>query len=582
MAKDIEETQSQSENSTVEAVPIAGTPIDETASESIVEVVEEAAPPSERREIVKSATLVSLGNLSSSIIGMVRQITVAATGSLIAGPFLGALTPAQTFNDFLINGSVSGVLIPTFNDYSAPEKREELRRLVFSIVNLVVLISFGMSLLYLIISPWFVNSIIATKFTPEGKLLTLQYSRIIFFSLLALTPFAVLQAALYALKEFGWPALAPTSYHVGIILGALVGLILGHQFFGDYGIAFGVILGAAGEIGLLVPGMRRQHLRYMFVLDLKHPAIRHMFKLYAPVAFSFLLNTGYIFLDQHLASLTPCASFMQGVQGCPEANYAGMKLATTLIQFPGGLVAAALSFAVMPTLTACVREGNMERFKDTLLLGFRLGLLLMVPAAAGLIVLSTPIMQLIFLHGHYTAQDTALGALALQNYSFQLPFLALDQLALFAFYARKNTIIPVIVFVVSVVFGYMPVALPFWSTLGMPALAFANAVQNSLHAVILLVWLRFAIGSLHLRRMLPALLKILLATAVMVAVAWGLQVVLGNVSLFSLSHFIGRLLTVVLVGGLAAGLYFGIVMVLKVEEVALLKGAVLAKLGGKK
>ena len=80
------------------------------------------------REIAKSATLVMLGNLGSSIMGMVRQIVVAALGTSIAGPFNSALLPAQTFNDFLVNGSVPGALIPTFNDYSAPEKRDELRR----------------------------------------------------------------------------------------------------------------------------------------------------------------------------------------------------------------------------------------------------------------------------------------------------------------------------------------------------------------------------------------------------------------------------------------------------------------------
>jgi hypothetical protein len=76
-------------------------------------------------------------------------------------------------------------------------------------------------------------------------------------------------------------------------------------------------------------------------------------------------------------------------------------------------------------------------------------------------------------------------------------------------------------------------------------------------------------------------LKIVAATAAMVAVAWGLQVVLGHVALFSLSTLVGQLLTVVLVGGLATGVYIGGVLLLKVEEVGLVKGAVLAKLGRK-
>jgi putative peptidoglycan lipid II flippase len=352
--------------------------------------------------------------------------------------------------------------------------------------------------------------------------------------------------------------------------------------FGYLGLAIGVLFGVVGELALLLPGIYRQRLFYMFVLDLKHPALRRIIRLYAPVALSFLASMALIFLDQHLSSSTPCASFMRNLQraNCGEANSAAKDFATTLIQFPVGLVAAALSFAILPTLTSYIRLGDTERFKDTLLLGFRLGLLLMIPAAAGLIVLQAPIIRLIFEHGAYRPQDATLASVALQNYAYQLPFIAMDQLLINAFYARKNTIIPVTVGFVSIL-GYLAVALPFWSTIGMPALAFANTVQNSSHAIILLVILRKVIGPMHIRKMIPAVAKILVATAVLVAIAWGAQMVLGHVSLFSLDHLAGRLLTVVIAGGLAATAYFGVVMLLKVEEVGLLKGAILAKLGRK-
>ncbi len=561
-------------------------PTDEEMSvtpEAGMEVTEEpsvAPKASERREIVRSATLVMLGNLGSSIMGMVRQSAIAATGPLISGPFLAALSPAQKFNDFLVNGSVPGALIPTFNDYAAPEKREELRRLVFTLVNLVIIIMALSAIAFTFIAPWFIDSFLSHGFSAGSKQLTVEYARIVFFSLIALGPFAVLQAALYARKEFGWTAFATTAYHVGIIAGAIFTSAVGTHYFGNYGLAFGVIVGTLGEIALLLPGLRNQRLSYMFVLDLKHPAIKRILVLYGPVALSFLASAGLAFLDQSFASSTPCAAFMPSPQGCGEANYSAMNFATTLIQFPGGLVAAALSFAVLPTLSAHVREGNMERFKETLLLGFRLGLLLMIPAAAGLIVLRMPIIALIFQRHSFSANETTLTAMALQNYSLQLPFLAIDQLLLFAFYARKNTIIPVSVFLVSIL-SYLAVALPFRNTIGMPALALANTVQNASHAVVLLIILRLVIGPMHIRRMLPAVVKILLATAVMVAVALGLQLGLSHVGLFSLNHFVGRLLTVVVAGGLAAGVYFGVVIALKVEEVGLLKGAVLAKLGRK-
>ena len=573
MAKDsIEESKTG-----MEAVPVVNAGTAGTTPElSAIPLGESAAGetlPGERQHIVKSATLVMLGNLGSSVMGMVRQQVVASFGQGIASPFLSAITPAQTFNDFLINGSINGALVPTFNDYAEPEKREQLRRLVFTIVNLVFLIMLVSAIVFLFIAPWFINNIQVPGYTPQEKLLTTQFARIIFFSLLALGPFAVLQAALFARKEFGWPAVATAAYHIGIIIGAIVGALVGNHYLGQYGLAFGVLLGAAGEIALLLPGLRNQRLRYMFVLDLKQPSLRRILNLYKWIALSFLVSAFFIILDQSLATRTPGAGSDPGA-----ANYLAMRLSTTLIQFPAGLVATALSVAVLPTLTEHARAIDNERFKKTLLLGFRLGLLLMIPAAAGLMVLGLPIVSLLYQHGRFTAHNAQLTSLALTLYAFQLPFVAIDQLLLSAFYARKNTITPVIVGFVC--YGsYLAVALPFWQTVGMPALVVANTVQNSLHAVILLVLLRMTIGPLRLREIISAFLKISAATIAMVAVAWGLQVLFGHMRLFSLNHLTGQFLTVLVSGLVAVVVYVGGVLLLRVEEVGMMKGIVMAKLG---
>src|SRR6266581_1919135 len=161
MAKESVGNQPESSESThvVESIPlaIAGVVEQDVPAEIIVQESTEQPLSSERRHIARSATLVMLGNLGSSVMGMVRQIVVAALGVNIAGPFNSALLPAQTFNDFLVNGSVPGALIPTFNDYSTPEKRQELRRLVFTLVNLVIVIMFIAAIIFLFISPWFVE-----------------------------------------------------------------------------------------------------------------------------------------------------------------------------------------------------------------------------------------------------------------------------------------------------------------------------------------------------------------------------------------------------------------------------------------
>jgi putative peptidoglycan lipid II flippase len=568
------EEMSDTEGSVEEVIPqIADaaappTGIIEQAPGVVVET--ETTPNSGRGHIVKSAALVSIGNLGSSLLGMVRQIVVVSSlGASPAGSFSAALAPVNNFYQLLVNGSTDGALVPVFNDYAASEKRQEMRRVVFTVVNLILIIAVIASILYALIAPWFIN-VIVSGYPAADKALTLQYSQIIFFSLVVLGPFAVLLAALFSLKEFGWPAFATVSYHAGVIVGAVATGLISSHYIGLLALPVGLLLGAAGQIVLLIPGIRKQRLYYMFVLDLKHPALRRITRLYWPIAISYVFSLVLVFLDLHLQSLTSNKA----------AATTAMVTATTLIQFPIGLVAQALSVAVLPTLSEQAREGNDERFKATLMLGFRLGLLLMIPAMTGLLVLRLPIVYLIFAHHNYSIANANLTALALQNYAYQLPFVALDQLLIAAFYARKNTKIPVITGIVCILF-YLVIALPFYRTIGVAALAFANTVQNSAHAIILLILLRLAIGPLNIRKTMPTILKICFAALLMGIAAWTIQLGLAHIALFSLSHLIGQLLTLLIAGGIAVVVYFGTILLFKVEEITMLRGIVQKKLSRK-
>jgi len=572
MAKDSIDKKTSSENSKAkkhsEEAIIA--PIDTSEQVPSVEAME-IAPPNRQGHIVRSAALVSIGNLGSSLLGMVRQIVVVTTlGANVAGSFNAAIVPINNFYQLLVNGSTDGALVPVFNDYAAPERREEMRRVVFTVVNLILLIALVASIAYVFIAPAFINTLISGS--PQAdRTLTLQYSQIIFFSLVVLGPFAVLLAALFALKEFGWPAFATAAYHIGIIVGAVAAYFIGIRTpLGIWALPIGLLIGAAGQIVLLLPGIRNQRLTYRFVLDLKHPALQRIIKLYWPIAISYVFSMALVFLELYLQSRTP-----NGL-----AAVTAMVTATTLIQFPVGLVAQALSVAVLPTLSEHAREGNDTRFKETILLGFRLGFLLMVPAMIGLLVLRIPIIYLLFAHHSYHTGDANLTALALQNYAYQLPFVALDQLLIAAFYARKNTKTPVIIGVVSIAF-YLSVALPFYSTIGVPALAFANTVQNSSHAIILLILLRITIGSLGIRKTIPTILKICLAAGLMGLAAWVVLQAFAHIAFFSLNHLIGQLLTVLIAGGVAVVVYVGAILLFKVEEINLLQGVVMKKLGRK-
>ncbi len=536
-------------------------------AQAIVLPIESApANPSSHRRLVTAATLIMIGNLLSSLLGMARlQVISGLFGQgEETGAFFAALKIPQQFFDLLVGGAISGALIPTFVDHSAPDKRPELWRIFSTIINLVAIITAAVTVLLILFAPLYLGVLVA--YQGEAFNLTVNLTRLILPSLFILGMFAVGSALLYALRSVIFASWANGLYHVGIIVGAAIGVVLLGQHFGIYGAAVGVLVGALGEVVLIGVGLARQGIRYRFVLDLKHPAVRQIMRLYAPVALGLVITVLGQWVDLRLAT------------GTGPANLSALASASALIGFPTGLVAAALSFAILPALTAHASEGNHEEFKRTLRLGIKLGLLLMIPALVGLDVLRLPIVAIILRHGAFTPADVDRTGLALLNYSYQLPFLVLDQLLIAAFYARKNTLTPVLIGMLGWGF-YLLIALPLVGSIGMPALAFAQSVQNSAHAIILLFLLRRAIGPLAGEGLLAALGKICLASIIMGAVCWGLLQLVSPLSLFSLQHLSGQILTVVVTAGGGALAYFALVHAFGLEEVRLLGGIVRRRLG---
>src|SRR5215469_13124705 len=499
---------------------------------------EPAAPPSVdadegSKRLVATAGLIGAGQLLSSVLGFVRIETLNVLFYGVAsGPFVIALKPIQMVSDLLVGGSVSGALIPTFTDHSDTGQRRELRRIYSSVINIILLLMSVAVVGVFFAAPYFVP-VATAGFTEEQQQLTVSLVRIVSFSLFGLGLYAATSALLYALREVVYPAFATGMYHIGIVAVGIVALLLGarelgvpfHDLFepgavsasltsareiGAHGLALGAGIGALAEFLVLIPVLGKVRVLWQPVLDLGNPAVRRIFILYAPVALGLVISLMQQSVDVVLAGRTP---------GGASENVTAMQSGITLTQFPIGLVVAALSFTVLPPLTKAATHGNMEEFKRTLVIGIRLGLLLMIPSMVGLEILRVPILFILFQHGTCDSGCTIRNALALQNYALVLPFVAIDQILIAAFYARKNTVWPMLVGLVSILF-YLAIALPFGGTIGMPALAFADTLKNISHAIIMFVLLTLAIGSLGTRELVGGIWRILLSALVMAVVCW--------------------------------------------------------------
>ena len=257
--------------------------------------------------------------------------------------------------------------------------------------------------------------------------------------------------------------------------------------------------------------------------------------------------------------------------GDQSLNY--MNYATTLYQFPLGLVVTALSIATLPTLSRQA-VSDLVSFKQTLGDGLRLVLALILPATTGLFALAPFIIGLLFEHGRFTAGDTATTSLVLRVYLIGMPFAAADQMLVFASYARKDTWRPALVGVFSIII-YSITALALLGTLGLLSLMVADAVKHITHTVIMLWLLWRHLGGLSGNPVLRSAGKSLIAAVLTGLAAYGAASLAATwaVSVPSLSQFLP-----VAIGGLAGLLTYSVLVIaLNITETRSLPGMLLKR-----
>src|SRR5581483_4479366 len=282
--------------------------------------------------VAAAALVIGIGNVSSRLLGLVRELVLAAlfgaTGATSA--FRTATRVSTAVYDLLLSGATTSALVPVFSEYAARGDTAELSRIVSTFVN-VTLTGLGLVVAALVIfAPLLVRALGAEADFFD---LAVDLTRITLPTILLLGVSGILPAVLYARRSFMVTALVAAIYNVGIILAALTLA----RFMSIYSLAIGIGLGALLQIAIQLPALRG--MRYQAVIALRHPGVRLVLRLYTPVFVGMLASYAVVVIDTHLAWLTG-----------PD-SVAAMAFATTLIQFPIGLVGAATSLAILPSLS---------------------------------------------------------------------------------------------------------------------------------------------------------------------------------------------------------------------------------------
>jgi len=410
--------------------------------------------------VARSAAILSLGNAASRILGLVRQIVIAslfgASGQVSAWRV--ASTVPTMIYDLLIEGMLSAALVPVFSEYLATRTREELWRLVSVVLSAAAVILVAVILLLELLAPQ-VAWLMGGGFPPELLDLTTRFIRLMLPAALIFGVAGILVGLLYALKQFTFPAISGAVFNLGIVLAAP----LLADDMGIYSLCVGVLLGATLQIAVLLPGIRGIPLRFTF--SWRHAGLRRIVILYAPIMASLVISRTQIVIDRNLASRTG------------EQSIAWMDNATTLFQFPHGLIAIAISLAILPALSRLATREDETGYRGTLLRGLRLVLALSIPATVGLFILAGPIIRLIYQHGEFTPFDAYWTSLALRCYLVGLIFASVDWPLNYAMYARQNTLTPALVGIFSVGV-YLVAAVLFPIPLGKLGLALTGGVRD--------------------------------------------------------------------------------------------------------
>lgn len=540
-------------------------------------------PPVETQEqtnrgVARATGILALGNISSRILGLLREIVIAnlfgisgATDALRV-----AILVPKNLYDLLIGGHVNGAIIPVLSEVETKYGRDELWRLVSVLISMLTAILAVLAILLEVAAPVVVRVVSGGSSAQTLELAALLL-RITTPALIFMGLFAILSGTLYALRSFTWPAFGTAIFNAAIVFVALVfapprEAVIVYDATGaawafarpDSGIvvvAAGWLTGSVAYVLLQLPGLRDARLR--FTLDWRHPAIRRIGLLYVPVMFSLVLDTLVI----RVFSYNLASRLGQG-----SISY--MDAATTLIQFPQGLVATAISIAILPTLSrqaatianAAPDATNAESgraFKDTLGLGLRLATTLILPATIGLFVLATPIVALIFEHGEFTAANTAVTADVLRLYLIGLPFAALDLLLVYAFYARQDTLTPALIGLFSLTV-YMGVALVLSPYIGLFSLMVADSVKHITHALISAYLMHRRLHGLTDRRFAITAGKSAVAALLMGLVAVVLLDVLTGV--IGTGTLLEETALVTICGGIAGIVFLALAMLFRIEE----------------
>jgi putative peptidoglycan lipid II flippase len=381
--------------------------------------------------MIRSFLTVSSGTLASRLLGFVRDSIIAAL--LGAGPvadaFLVAFQLVNVVRRLLTEGALNAALVPAWLRVREAEGAVAAAAFAGRVLGTVSAALVVATALIGLLMP-LVITVLAPGFAGQATLrLAVDDARLMLPYLAFAGPVTVMMALLNAQGRFALTAFSPLLFNVALI-GVMVALLGWRQ---DAAFAALVMAATAGIAGLL----------QLMILVLRGSGVA------TPLRISFDPQMRGFFgkaIPGMIASAGPQMLMVAGAifaSSSPSA-VSWLYFANRLIELPLGIVGVAMGTVLIPQMTRALRGDDRTAVAHAESRALELAVGLALPATLGLIVLSAPVVRILFEHGAFTAADTAATAHALMWLALGLPANVLVKALSPAFFAREDTVTPLL------------------------------------------------------------------------------------------------------------------------------------------
>jgi putative peptidoglycan lipid II flippase len=465
--------------------------------------------PGHGRRLARSTAIFSLATGLSRILGLIREMVSSyffgASGRINA--FTVAFQVPNLVRALLADAAISSAFVPVFSELLEKGERKRAWRVASSLFWLMLLGLGGLTALFMLLTPW-----IMEPFGDPGgsRSLTIGLSRVLFPIVALLGISGIIVGILNSYEEFSVPALTPVFWNLAIIAGLAIGVPQANSVDSKlYIYAAAVLVGTVIQVLLPIPWLRGRGGRLELVIDWRDPAVKRVLRLMIPVTLGLGLINFNALVDTLFASRLID----------PELAPTAIDKAFRIYMLPQGMFSVAVATVLFPLLSRLAARRDVDGFRHTVGLGLRQIAFMLVPASVISAVLAEPIVRLLYQRGHFDAHQTHVVAGALAAFSLGLTLNGTMLMLNRAFFSLQSNWIPTLVALGNL--GVNAALDAAFYRLGVWGIPLSTSVVNIAGTAVLLALLRRRMGRIEVGETARATWLILLASAVLAGVSYG-------------------------------------------------------------